>query len=139
MLSAELIATLRLSKPELTRILEEVRNRREACGDEGRRQDQRWWYGKALSITVCMANDRTQSMAALGMDISQSGVGLLVGSFIYPESKLVAILPSRISDEEHHIEGTARSCSHFYSRWHRVGIQFDTLLDPAEFVQAKAA
>ncbi len=133
MQTQDLISTLRLSRDELKELLGAVREQRDGCRSNSKRRHSRLWLGKVTPIDVTLPPQTMKSYATLGLDLSAGGIGLLAGTFLYPNARVVVRLPMLSGTGDVPIEGVIKSCVHFMTRWHRIGIQFSVPIYPADF------
>lgn len=77
--------------------------------------------GKRILIELERSDGRVTADGLL-RDISESGAGLWIGTFIHPETNCWLLLGSP-NGGEIEVEGTVRWCKHFSQSVHEIGIQ----------------
>lgn len=77
--------------------------------------------GKRISLEFERSDGRVAADGVL-RDISESGAGLWIGTFIHPETKCWLLLGSPDGGEIE-VEGAVRWCRHFSQSVHEIGVQ----------------
>ncbi len=102
---------------------------------ESERRHERMPYRNVVHLlaTLHNADGRIQRFMVRTHDISRSGMGFLHGSFIYPGSRIQLILHHRVHGQSYH-EGVVRRCEHFKRHIHRIGVEFDKLIELEDYL-----
>jgi CheY-like chemotaxis protein len=135
----EILDALRLNASDAVRLMRQIQQRQHPAEQE-RRGSTRVCYEKLAGVTlhVMHPGGSRQSFQVLPCDLGPGGAGLLHGNFLYPNTTVLLQLPDR-KGREQRLAGKVAWCVHVQGRVHGLGIEFDRVLDTAEFSDEAAA
>ena len=101
------------------------------------RRHERVAYRNVVHLLATLHNQdgRTQKFMVRTHDLSESGMGFLHGSFIYPQSRIQLVLHHRMHGQSYH-DGIVRRCEHFKRHIHRIGVEFDKPITLEDYLLA---
>jgi CheY-like chemotaxis protein len=126
--------TVRLTESERREIL--ARLDRESTPDvEQLRNATRWHFREAcVHVVVEHPSGGFSRIEVLAKDLSETGMAVLHGGFLYPGSECQVVLRRHDGAEETLIAQVVR-CRHITGRIHEVGLRFRTTVNPTAFVK----
>ncbi|GAB5496787.1 MAG: hypothetical protein Phyf2KO_18670 [Phycisphaerales bacterium] len=110
---------LRLNKSVAQRI--SIQQQADARSESRRKPRFKLAPGKRISLDFERADGRVTAEGLL-RDISESGAGLWIGTFMHPETRCWLVL-GEPGGSDIEIEGIVRWCKHFAHSVHEIGIQ----------------
>ncbi len=138
---SEAVDTLRLTDSEWLAYVAELdrESSRHLSADTDRRHE-RVAYRNVVHLLATLKNQdgRVQKFMVRTHDLSESGMGFLHGSFIYPQSRIQLVLHHRVHGQNYH-DGVVRRCEHFKRHIHRVGVEFDKSINLEDYLLATKA
>lgn len=66
-------------------------------------------------------------------DLSASGIGFFHGQFLHAGSRCTIYL-NRSDGKQQPLIGTVRRCEHVNGKTHEIGVEFDKLIEPSDFL-----
>lgn len=130
----EQIDTLRLQAHEVQRLLAILDDRNQPPKDI-QRASERLMYGQGAAIVLSIEQYDGSEVTYLvrPRNLSDTGLGFLHGTFIYPGTPALATLKAR-GNLPIEVRGQIIRCQLIQGRVHEIGMRFDQPIDVEQFV-----
>lgn len=130
--------TLRVSQRELDALLAEASKPSAPSSGSTRRRSRRWSFAgpKAVLTMIDRLGERRHYVAA-SRNLSTTGIAVVFGMFIHPGTRCLISLRTRSGNPSTHA-ATVRHSRLMRGRLHDLGIEFDTPINPLDFVKPGA-
>lgn len=93
------------------------------------------FYGHEIPLTTFGGDQReTHRFMVLSRNMSASGISILHGGFIYPESKCELILKT-LDGEYLRVRAEVMHCRLVKGRVHEIGLRFEKLIEPESYIE----
>ncbi len=130
------VDTLRIKEADRDALLENLDRESKNAGeqDHGRKHDRVQFKAKQITVTFIHPGGVETRCLVMARNISIAGVGFLHGGYLHNGSECIIELPT-LFGETISIRGTVRACRHVSGNIHEIGIQFESEIDPYEFLE----
>jgi len=138
--STTCVDALRLTAKEREDLLRELDEAASRHRGPNHREAERQGYHDAGGILVTLAHPGGSDAHVLARcrNISEAGMGLLHGGFVYPQTPCCCRLKTN-RGEAIEIRGVVRRCQHVRGRVHELGVVFDHPIELHQFVTLEDA
>ncbi len=124
---------LRITPEEATEILGRLGEETKESVGQDRRASPRYSYQHVPRLVVCVQDDEhglENYFVMVPRNISRTGIGLLHGQFVYPQTKSIVHLKT-LDGRLVGIKGQIVHCRMVEGRIHELGVEFATPIDLA--------
>jgi hypothetical protein len=125
-----------LGERELARLLDEV-DRETNDSAVKRRKFVRWPYRRTVKVTLRQGGGSPVDLNMACRNLSSGGAGLLHSSYIYDNSEVEIMLPAT-NGSIVATKGRVVHCRHVQGTTHEIGVQFDSTINPRDFLSLDA-
>lgn len=130
------IDTLRMNQAQRDALLESLNDKASDGSDENeaRRHTRVDFRAGDVCVTFMHPGGVESTCVATPRNLSIAGLGFLHGGFIHENTECYIELPTLFGDTRR-VRGRVRSCRLVSGRIHEIGVQFDSEIDPYEFLE----
>lgn len=127
-----IIDSVRLTAHECTALLDALDKATVVDGGSTKRGTKRWRFRNRI-LTSIKQNGLAQSFYVSPRNLSSGGIAFLHGGYVHPGSPVAVVLRDKF-DEVKTFRGRTTRCTHVKGRLHEVAVQFESKLNPKDFV-----
>ncbi|MEQ9616974.1 MAG: response regulator [Phycisphaerales bacterium] len=132
-----IIQTIRLDPRKLASLLEDIRSGEHKAGADDKREADRVWLNQRILVSFQGKHSNADQYEAYARNISPSGISLVHGVYVYPETPCTITIHTR-TGEQQCLSGTVTRCRHITGMLHEIGAKFDSEIEIEEFVESAA-
>lgn len=127
-----IIDSVRLTAHECTALLDALDKATGVEGGSTKRGTKRWRFRNRI-LTSIKQNVLAQSFYVSPRNLSSGGIAFLHGGYVHPGSPVAVVLRDKF-DGVKIFRGRTTRCTHVKGRLHEVAVQFESKLNPKDFV-----
>lgn len=134
------IDTLRMNQAQRDALLESLSDKTDNSRDDNdaRRHTRVDFRAGDVNVTFLHPGGVETTCVVTPRNLSVSGLGFLHGGFIHENTECFFELPTLFGDTRR-VRGKVRSCRLVSGRIHEIGVQFESDIDPYEFLEPNDA